>query len=199
MNKINPYLLGISVTYFIFGIRQCFQDGIFPDKFYFMISVVSLIFALIELAQTIYRFLNKSSLYNDRVFDVFDEYDKTMQEHRPEVAIKYQERVMNLHKENELSIKRRKRITVVYTFAITISIVFSTYTLLSTPWLKFSNEAYLNKISGINSLFSFSLMFLVSLLNEAIDKTMTEKEKKNNELIRMLEHEIALVKNKKND
>lgn len=72
MKKVNPYLLGICVAYFILGIKQIFSSGILSYKIYFMVSVVSLSISLAELLKILYKSINQDYLEIEELISLYD-------------------------------------------------------------------------------------------------------------------------------
>lgn len=72
MKKVNPYLLGICVAYFILGIKQIFSNGVLSYKIYFIVSVVSLSISLAELLKILSKSISQDYLEIRELINLYD-------------------------------------------------------------------------------------------------------------------------------
>lgn len=182
MKKVNPYLLGICVAYFILGIKQIFSSGILSYKIYFIVSVVSLSISLAELLKILYKSINQDYLEIEKLISLYDMcYDRLKND------IKQNNLLLDLEnrkKSFESSKKKRCLICKISELVIVISYMNSICAIILIPWLNISNNLLTNKINSAATLFCFALMFFTNLLNEYIDKTRTDFEIEKLEIIK---------------
>lgn len=182
MKKVNPYLLGICVAYFILGIKQIFSSGILSYKIYFMVSVVSLSISLAELLKILYKSINQDYLEIEELISLYDMcYDRLKNDIKQNMLLLDLD---NRKKSFESSKKKRCLICKISELVIVISYMNSICAMILIPWLNISNNLLINKINGVATLFCFALMFFTNLLNEYIDKTRTDFEIEKLEIIK---------------
>lgn len=184
MKKVNPYLLGICVAYFILGIKQIFSSGILSYKIYFIVSVVSLSISLAELLKILYKSINQDYLEIEELISLYDMcYDRLKNDIKQNMLLLDLE---NRKKSFESSKKKRCLICKISELVIVISYMNSICAMILIPWLNISNNLLTNKINSAATLFCFALMFFTNLLNEYIDKTRTDFEIEKQEIIKNL-------------
>lgn len=182
MKKVNPYLLGICVAYFILGIKQIFSSGILSYKIYFMVSVVSLSISLAELLKILYKSINQDYLEIEELISLYDMcYDRLKNDIKQNMLLLDLD---NRKKSFESSKKKRCLICKISELVIVISYMNSICAMILIPWLNISNNLLINKINGVATLFCFALMFFTNLLNEYIDKTRTDFEIEKQKIIK---------------
>lgn len=184
MKRVNPYLLGICVAYFILGIKQIFSSGVLSYKIYFLVSVVSLSISLAELLKILCKSISQDYLEIKELINLYDMcYDHLKSD------IKQNNLLLDLEnrkKSFESSEKKRSLICKTSELVIVISYVNSICAIILIPWLDISNNLLINKINGVATLFCFSLIFFTNLLNEYINNTRTDYEIEKQEILKNL-------------
>ncbi|OUN34108.1 MULTISPECIES: hypothetical protein [Bacillota] len=184
MKKVNPYLLGICVAYFILGIKQIFSNGVLSYKIYFIVSVVSLSISLAELLKILSKSISQDYLEIRELINLYDMcYDHLKSD------IKQNNLLLDLENRKKLfesSEKKRSLICKTSELVIVISYVNSICAIILIPWLDISNNLLINKINGAATLFCFALMFFTNLLNEYTNNTRTDFEIEKQEIIEKL-------------
>lgn len=184
MKRVNPYLLGICVAYFILGIKQIFSSGVLSYKIYFLVSVVSLSISLAELLKILCKSIRQDYLEIKELINLYDMcYDHLKSD------IKQNNLLLDLEnrkKSFESSEKKRSLICKTSELVIVISYVNSICAIILIPWLDISNNLLINKINGVATLFCFSLIFFTNLLNEYINNTRTDYEIEKQEILKNL-------------
>ena len=157
MKKVNPYLLGICVAYFILGIKQIFSSGILSYKIYFMVSVVSLSISLAELLKILYKSINQDYLEIEELISLYDMcYDRLKNDIKQNMLLLDLD---NRKKSFESSKKKRCLICKISELVIVISYMNSICAMILIPWLNISNNLLINKWCSNSFLFCVNVFY----------------------------------------
>ncbi len=153
--RINPFLLGVCVAYVSLGICQLANAHMFTSKLYMTVAIVSLNLSMVELLKALTKRLE--DLTNRRNIIL-----KKCNNGKQSINRRSQRKSRSLDRQNAIIIKAG-HIAVYFGYAISV------YFMIRTPFKAIPDTERTNIVIGATTLFTFALMFISMIINEAID------------------------------
>lgn len=178
--KINPFLLGVCIAYISLGICQLSNAHMLSSKVYMTVAIVSSNLSIIELLKSLTRRIED---WRKRRRTLLEE-NVIQEERSPQGQSKVY--LDSFDKKSALYVKAGN-------IAVTLGYVASVYFMITTPFKAVPDTERTNIVIGATSLFTFALLFISMIINEAADyedqeyEALRSKQKHDQEILSHLE------------
>ena len=186
--KINPFLLGVCIAYVSLGICQLVNAHMFTSKLYMTVAIVSLNLSMVELLKALTKRLEDLANRNKAILRNYNSEKFGMKR-------RSKRRSHSFDRLNARIIKAG-HITVYLGYAMSV------FFMIRTPFKAIPDTERTNIVIGATSLFTFALLFISMIINEAADYDDQEYEALSNKLKRdqaILSHLESLKAQRQDD
>lgn len=174
--KINPFLLGVCIAYISLGICQLTKAHMFSSRLYMTVAIVSSNLSIVELSKSLTKRI--------------EGWRKRRQTLLEENVLQKEYSTPGHSTANPDSFdKKSTYIVKVGNIAVTVGYVVSVYFMITTPFKAIPDTERTNIVIGATSLFTFALLFISMIINEAADYDDREYE----DSVRRLKRDQAIL------
>ena len=174
--KINPFLMGVCIAYISLGICQLTNAHMFSSRLYMTVAIVSSNLSIVELLKSLTKRI--------------EGWRKRRQTLLEENVLQKEYSTSGHSTANPDSFdKKSAYIVKVGNIAVTLGYVVSVYFMITTPFKAIPDTERTNIVIGATSLFTFALLFISMIINEAADYDDREYE----DSVRRLKRDQAIL------
>lgn len=175
LKKLNPFLMGVCIAYISLGIAQLSSQQLFSNKIYLTVAIVSLQVTLLEILKIISKRLEMSL---SRWKDIYAMFYKSKSKFATVIATESPVEVIEDYLTKELVALKKKHDAKSQKYSVAIKIsniaiyigyAMAVFFMITIPFKNIPNDVHTNIVIGATTLFTFALMFITLIINEACD------------------------------
>ena len=171
--KGNPFLLGLSVGYFLLAVVQAKNSKMLPTSLYFMIAFLSLEIALLESIRSFGKNFKSNIEKSNRFLKVMKNNPMYFCDSFNELSVEEKsaeiEKLNKNIKKHEKANAKYSKVCVMIEWVVFIGYAVIVAEMLLSVFKKVPSDFSVNRLINTMALISFSFMFFSNYMNDRLD------------------------------